>query len=109
MEDTIATGEVVEYSWDHRNRLVQVVKKDAQGAVIETVDIEYDLFDRKIEKTVTPQVGPASLSQYVYDGDHLALRFESGNLAARYLYGPAVDMILLSDRTFDTTSVSQDS
>ncbi len=94
----IATGEVVEYSWDHRNRLVQVVKKDAQGAVIETVDIEYDLFDRKIEKTVTPQVGPASLLQYVYDGDHLALRFENGNLAARYLYGPAVDQILAEER-----------
>ncbi len=29
-----------------------------------------------------------------YDGDHLALRFEDGNLAGRYMYGPAIDQIL---------------
>jgi len=42
-----ATGQVVEYARDHRNRLVKVVKKDAQGAVVETVELEYDVFDRK--------------------------------------------------------------
>ena len=62
------------------------------------VPIEYDVFDRKLEKTVTPQVGPARVTQFAYGGDHLSLRFEDGNLAARYLYGPIVDQILAEER-----------
>ncbi len=89
----IATGEVTEYSWDHRNRLVQVVEKDSQGQVTKTVDYTYDVFDRRIAKSVTPAVGPAHIEQFIYDGPHIALRFENGNLASRYLHGPATDQI----------------
>ena len=60
--------------------------------------IEYDVFDRKLEKTVTPQVGPTRVTQFAYDGAHVSLRFEDRNLAALYLYGPIVDQILAKER-----------
>ncbi len=103
----IATGEVTEYSWDHRNRLVQVVEKDAQGQVTQTVDYTYDVFDRRIAKSVTPAVGPAHVEQFIYDGPHIALRFENGNLASRYLHGPAIDQIL-ADEQMDLTTGTTD-
>ncbi|MBM4092985.1 MAG: RHS repeat protein, partial [Planctomycetes bacterium] len=55
----IATGEVTEYSWDHRNRLVGIVEKSGQGQVTQSVGYSYDCFDRRIAKVITPVVGPS--------------------------------------------------
>ncbi|MBM4089993.1 MAG: RHS repeat-associated core domain-containing protein [Planctomycetes bacterium] len=94
----ITTGEVTEYSWDHRNRLVAIVERDAQSQVTQTVSYSYDCFDRRIAKVITPVVGPSELEQYIYDGEHIALRFENGNLANRYLHGPVIDQILADEQ-----------
>ncbi len=50
---SIATGEVTEYQWDYRNRLVKVVQKDGPETVTKTVEYGYDVFDRRVAKTVT--------------------------------------------------------
>ena len=48
----IATGEVTEYQWDYRNRLVGVVVSDSDGNVIDLNGYTYDVFDRRIAKSV---------------------------------------------------------
>ena len=97
----IATGEVTEYSWDYRNRLTEVVVKDADGNVIKTAGYTYDMFDRRIAKEVDPDgdgVATASVERFVYDGDHIALTFDGdGNLTNRYLHGPIVDQVLADE------------
>ncbi|MCD4823793.1 MAG: hypothetical protein K8S55_04250, partial [Phycisphaerae bacterium] len=44
---TIATGETVEYSWDHRNRLTAVVFRDGQDVVVKRVRYTYDVNDMR--------------------------------------------------------------
>jgi YD repeat-containing protein len=46
------TGEVTEYEWDHRNRLIQVTEKDEYGATTQVVEYTYDVFNRRIGKAV---------------------------------------------------------
>ncbi|GIW95293.1 MAG: hypothetical protein KatS3mg110_3334 [Pirellulaceae bacterium] len=113
-KETIATGEREEYTWDHRNRLVRFLRKDAQGAIILDVHYSYDVFDRRIGKTVDPDgdgpQGP-SFTWFVYDNpsvvtgasdpalvgaDHIVLEFtgsQPATLKYRYLHGPVVDQV----------------
>jgi RHS repeat-associated protein len=100
-----ATGEATEYQWDHRNRLVQVKHLDSVGDPVQTLDYIYDVLDRRIGKTDTPAVGPAYTERYVYDGEHLALKFGSSALANRYLHGPVIDQILADERVSSLSSV----
>ena len=95
---SISSGDYTEYAWDQRNRLIQVVHKNSSGTVLQTLDYTYDIFDRRIGKSDTPPSGPALTEQFVYDGEHVALRFEGGQLANRYLHGPAVDQILADEQ-----------
>jgi len=112
----IATGELVEYTWDHRNRLTGIVTKDSLGIVTHEVQYTYDIFNRRIVKTIDADgAGSGAPLQeiYIYDGlreergnagDHILLRFdEAENLTGRYLHGPNVDQILASE---DVTSPS---
>jgi RHS repeat-associated protein len=98
---TIATGEVTEYSWDYRNRLTQVLEKNGAGVVVRSSDYRYDVFDRRIGKTVDLDgVGTqvALTERYVYDGDHIALVFDgAGNQLQRFLYGTQVDQVLVQE------------
>ncbi|GIW95290.1 MAG: hypothetical protein KatS3mg110_3331 [Pirellulaceae bacterium] len=113
-KEPIATGEREEYTWDHRNRLVRFLRKDAQGAIILDVHYSYDVFDRRIGKTVDPDgdgpQGP-SFTWFVYDNpsvvtgasdpalvgaDHIVLEFTGSQPAVlkyRYLHGPVVDQV----------------
>ncbi|GIW96382.1 MAG: hypothetical protein KatS3mg110_4423 [Pirellulaceae bacterium] len=113
-KETIATGEREEYTWDHRNRLVRFLRKDAQGAIILDVHYSYDVFDRRIGKTVDPDGdGPQqpTFTWFVYDNpsvvtgaadpalvgaDHIVLEFtgsQPATLRYRYLHGPVVDQV----------------
>jgi RHS repeat-associated protein len=96
----IASGEQQEYTWDHRNRLVEVVTKDATDTVTKKVAYEYDAFDRRVHKRVD-ETGNGTWDrgeQYVYDGEHIALVFDDdGDLIRRNLFGPAIDQILASE------------
>lgn len=95
----IATGEVTEYHWDHANRLTAVIDRAAtRGAVLQEVEYLYDPFGRRIGKTITPAHGPSEIERFVFDDQHVALRFVNGQLANRYLHGPSVDQILADEQ-----------
>jgi len=89
----LATGEVTEYTWDHRNRLIRVTVKDSAGAVIRESNYTYDAFDKRIRVSVVrdgdgPEV--ASERWTVHDGANPYADFDgSGTLTERYLYCPA--------------------
>jgi RHS repeat-associated protein len=103
----IATGAATHYTWDHRNRLVEVAHLDANSDPVRTLQYKYDLFNRRIERSDTPAVGPTYIERYIYDGEHLALRFTAGQLSNRYLHGPVIDQIL-ADEKVDSLSSAGD-
>lgn len=101
----IGTGARTEYTWDHRNRLVNVTEKDSGGAVLSTVEQSYDLFNRWVRSEVDSN-GPASGGEseriFAYDGLQIALEFEGGagsDLAQRYVWDEAIDHLLAAEET----------
>lgn len=87
------TGEVTEYVYDHRNRLVGATVRDGSGTVIQTADYRYDAFNRRVARTVDGDV-----TRYVYDGDQISLTFDgNSNLTRRVLSGPGIDQILAEE------------
>ncbi|MGB3494710.1 MAG: exosortase-dependent surface protein XDP2 [Elainellaceae cyanobacterium] len=95
----LATGEVIEYIWDYRNRLDDVITTDSTGTVLSTADYTYDVYDRRITKAVDASGnGTFETEHLVYDGDHIALSFDdTGDLTHRYLYGANIDQILADE------------
>jgi len=93
----ISDGEVTEYTWDHRQRLVHVVVKEADEDIIKEVWYTYDVFDRRIgviEDADGAGQDPATERWTAYDGDNAWADFDdTGSLTTRYLYGPAIDQI----------------
>ena len=108
----IATGEVTDYTWDHRNRLVSVTEKvSASGAVTQKVEFIYDAFDQRVGKRIDT-AGNSTWDRYeayVWADGHEVLRLvdsdgpgsaESFEVASRYLYADAVDQVL-ADEQYD--------
>ncbi|MCG8450990.1 MAG: RHS repeat protein, partial [Pirellulales bacterium] len=100
----IATGEVTDYEWDHRNRLVTITDRVSDGgAATQVVSHRYDAFNRWISKTVDSDgdgVLPGETTRYEYDGNQIVLAIdEVGNVTNRYLWGPAVDQLLADEQT----------
>ncbi len=106
----ISTGEVFEYSWDYRNRLTSITTKDNVGTITHEVEYTYDIFNRRIAKTIDADgagAGTATEEIYIHEGlreerdgagDQILLMFdESGDLTDRYLHGPTVDQVLASE------------
>jgi len=97
----ISSGQRTEYGWDHRNRLTSVITKNSAGAVQSHTRYTYDVFDRRIRKSIDSDgAGPNTdtIKQYIHDGDHVAFEFDgSGNLTHRYLHGPVIDMVLADE------------
>jgi YD repeat-containing protein len=65
-------------TWDYRNRLVEIIDKDSQGNVIQTVEYTYDVYDRRIAKTV--DVNPTDnlegiATYFIYDRENVILEF----------------------------------
>ena len=75
-----------------------IVTKNNSGVVTKEVDYEYDVFNRRVSKSIDADgAGPASaeVTRFVYDGgDILAVTDASGDITHRMLHGPAVDQIL---------------
>jgi RHS repeat-associated protein len=82
--------------------LVGIVTKNSSNAVIERIEYTYDVYDRRIAKSVDTDgngVKPAEVERYVHDGENLALVFDgNGNLTERFLYGVVVDQVLAQDK-----------
>ncbi len=90
----------LDYSWDHRNRLVSVVRRDAvSGDVILSVFYTYDVNNRRTGRTVTDAAGAETSRQFfVWDGDHVTAELdETGTPTATRLYGPDVDQLFASE------------
>jgi RHS repeat-associated protein len=97
----IATGEVTNYEWDYRNRLVGVETKDSNGDVTANSAYTYDVFDNRIAKSVDADgngADEAVVERFVYDGEHIALTFDgSGNQTERFLHGTQIDQVLAQE------------
>jgi RHS repeat-associated protein len=96
----IADNTVDEYRWDYRNRLTQIVSKNAGGSVIKTVGYDYDVDDQRVKKTVTsatPSAGDG-VENYYLDRNQIAFVTDgSGNQTFHYLYGLNVDSVMAQD------------
>jgi RHS repeat-associated protein len=98
----ISDSQKHEFSWDYRNRLTQVLLKNSGGTVLQQSDFTYDALDRRIIKSFDddgPGPHSATVTKTIYDGPGFVANsyadFNGSNtLTMRYLYGPAVDMIL---------------
>ena len=127
----IATDEVTEYHWDHRNRLVRVGTRTTDNGPLTTdTQYAYDYLNRWIARSHDPDGdGPLGFTDtyFVYDGTppsgslldcaavtmenigQIVLHFETDGqgdlqLAHRYLWGPAVDQILADAQVTDPTA-----
>lgn len=84
----IATGEVTEYFWDHRNRLVTVEQRTAGSIILS--EYVYDSQGRRIA-----QESNGKTLWTVYDRDHAWVDTNgSGAVEARYLFTDRIDEIL---------------
>jgi len=102
--------DVTEYTWDARNRLIQVTDRaTAGGHVTQVVDYLYDTENRWIGETIDSD-GDGDIDRtigFVYDGDQIVLQFEkdsSGQLSGedlshRYLWqANAVDQLMADEQ-----------
>jgi RHS repeat-associated protein len=105
LQTNIATGATRAFTWDYRNRLVEVTDTTAAGVQTLQVDYTYDGFDRRISETVDePSAGGGSpvTTNFVYDRDNVLLEFTGAPggrpaLSRRYLSGGAVDQVLAEE------------
>jgi RHS repeat-associated protein len=84
-QTNIATGAVTYYTWDYRNRLIEVKQESSTGTLLNDEKFTYDVFNNRIAVSLngTPQL------YTVYDGSNPYLDFNgSGQLTERYLYNP---------------------
>lgn len=82
-------GAVTSFTYDHRNRLIAVENRNASNTLVQSVEYVYDVFDRRIAKTVDADgtgVAVAMTTHFVYDGEHVWADYDaSENVIARYL------------------------
>jgi RHS repeat-associated protein len=99
----ISDSQKYEFTFDYRNRLTQVVLKNSGGTILQQTDFTYDAFNQRIIKSFDDDgpLGPhsAAVTKTIYDGAGFGANpyadFDGSNaLTMRYLYGPAVDLIL---------------
>src|SRR5262249_13147516 len=89
----ISDGQSWNFTWDYRNRLTDVVVKNASGTVLSSQHNTYDVFDRRIGVSTTIN-GVTTQMWTVYDGANTYADFDgNGNLTNRYLYGLAIDQL----------------
>jgi RHS repeat-associated protein len=101
--NTLTKPDGTQYSWDHDNRLTQVVLPGAGG----TVTFKYDPFGRRAQKSFTQS--STTTTNYLYDGDNLLEEVDnSGNVLARYTQSPRIDQPLAELRSGATSYYEQD-
>ena len=89
------TGEVAQFAWDHRDRLIGVVMKPGENAnPTSTISYKYDAFNRRIEKNVN-----GTITRYVYDRGNIHLEYDGNNtFQAKYVHSDNVDEPLRMER-----------
>jgi RHS repeat-associated protein len=103
----------VDFAYDADSRLQTISRFSDLAGVQNEVEsrLAYDVFNRPIGRTVDPDgtVGLGAIEQtfYLYDQGQIALEFrktgagavQASDLRHRYLWGPAVDMLLADEQT----------
>ncbi len=103
----LTTGDYTLYTWDHRNRLIEVADFDGSNAQTQQVVYKYDYLNRWIERVVNTSSG-SEVAKYVYDGDQIVLALDGDDtVTERYLWGPAVDMLLAEEEVDSGTAIPQ--
>ncbi|MFO0868567.1 MAG: RHS repeat-associated core domain-containing protein [Pirellulales bacterium] len=107
--ERIADGAIREFTWDQRNRLVQVTDRPQTGAPpSQIVRYTYDALDRRLAQMVDPQPADGqegATTYYVYAGVEVLVDLVDPDGAGaapptesqRYLHGPAVDQVLAQE------------
>ena len=92
---SIATGEVTEFDWDYRDRLVGVlIWLGENGTPTLTISYKYDAFNRRIEKNVN-----GTFTRYVYDRGNIVLEYDGENtFQAKYVHTDNVDEAVRMER-----------
>ncbi|GAB6184561.1 RHS repeat domain-containing protein [Thermopirellula anaerolimosa] len=101
-------GDITQYTWDHRNRLVKVEHRASYAAAVDkVVEYAYDYQNRWVRKRLdADRDGHTDQRRlFAYDGNQIVMDFwransgdlEIGHLRERYLWGPAVDQILAEE------------
>ena len=84
-QTNISTGYVTYYSWDHRNRLIEVKQEDNHANVLNDEKFTYDVNNNRIAVSLN---GTTQLYT-VFDGANPYMDFNgSGTLTQRYLTNP---------------------
>jgi RHS repeat-associated protein len=101
-----ASGAVVEYGFDHRNRLTSVIERPTLGgAIVKQTNFTYDALDRRIIKSHDPDgagSGSAVAEKYVYDGDNILLHYNGSDvLTHRYTHGEVTDQVFSDESLLD--------
>ena len=108
-QTNIATGQVREFVWDYRNRLVNLIDRSGTNLITQNVHYTYDAFDRKVGKQLDADGNGIFdvYAAYVYDGQHTVLEFKDADgagtaqdfkLKDRFLYGDIVDMLFADEQ-----------
>jgi len=109
----ISDGSYTDYTWDHRNRLIQVVSKTSAHVVTSQVDLEYNYLNRLIKEVIDADgagSGPALDRYFSWVGDQIALQWDENastsaiELTHRYLWGPMVDQLFTDEEVTSLTS-----
>jgi RHS repeat-associated protein len=95
----IATGAVTTYTYDFRNRLVEVAQRDANGKTLTDVRYVYDALDRRIARIADTTV------YTVYNRANAWADVDAtGKVVAQYLFGDRDDQLLARSRPGEGTS-----
>ncbi|RKZ43487.1 MAG: hypothetical protein DRQ58_12525, partial [Gammaproteobacteria bacterium] len=90
-----ATGMVTTFSYDHRNRLTLVEKRNAGDLLLSKITYTYDGRDRRIKTSVDGQV-----VYIVYDGENVWADFNAAaSLETRYMFGDKLDSLIARTRS----------
>ncbi|MBV6465470.1 MAG: hypothetical protein PGMFKBFP_00747 [Anaerolineales bacterium] len=95
-----STGNTTSYTYDHRNRLTNVVEKTSDGTIITQVEFGYDVFGRRIKKSVNSDVVYTA-----YNFENAWADFDdSGRVLANYFFGDRIDENIARYRPGEGTS-----
>ena len=104
----ILTGATTRFTWDYRNRLVQIAEYPSatSSTATKTVQNAYDVFNRWV-KRVEDSDGDGAIDTtdvFVHDENQIVLQFATGQgdssfikNSHRYLWGPSVDQLLADE------------
>ena len=83
----VSTGNVTEFTYDHRHRTTMITEKTAAGIILNDVRYTYDTLGRRIRSSTNGQV-----VNHLYAGRNAWADFNAaGTATSRYLFGDAID------------------